>query len=69
MGRAVGYLVLLTIARFAIAAWETRDGREPKVVIVSNAGRRFEIRTDQLRGAGLPNCFVGSVARSSVAEP
>jgi len=55
LGPALGYIPQLTIARSSVAAIETVDGQEPMVAVVTNTGRRYEVRTDQMRGAELPN--------------
>ncbi len=55
LGPALGYIPPLTIARASTAAFESSNGREPKLAILTTNGRRFEIRTDHLRGSGLPH--------------
>ncbi len=55
LGPAIGHIPPLTIARASAAAFENSNGREPKLAILTANGRRFEIRTDHLRGSDLPH--------------
>lgn len=55
LGLALDYVPPLTIARSTVSFIETAGGPEPKLAIVNDAGRRYEVRLDQLRGSELPN--------------
>ncbi len=55
LGPALDYVPPLTIGRSAVTSVEMTGGGEPKLTILTEAGRRYETRLDQLRAADLPN--------------